>query len=89
MTDNHGSAPFSLFFARSFPSFRRAALPVASIDASQVAPATDPYDDWRTTVDQMESLVFPALRELRDNNNAARVRRFNSAHRLVSFSPGS
>ena len=92
----HGSAPFSVFYARSFPSFRRAALPSADASSVQdlaIAQATslteDVYEDWRTTIEQMESVIFPALREYRDHSNTRRTERFNSSHRMISFKAGT
>ena len=91
----HGSAPFSMFYARSFPSFRRAALPSVESDQAPVAvtSSTDSedskYEDWKTTIKQMESVVFPALREYTHRSNSRRTERFNSTHRLISFKPGT
>ena len=87
----HESAPFSLFFARSFPSFRATALPSTSDDA-MIAPALS-YDEsiekWLEVVSQMESVVFPAIRERRDASNARMVSRFEASNRLISFPIGS
>jgi hypothetical protein len=89
VTEIHGSAPFSLFFARSFPSFRLVLPATGKEDSLVPGVDADPYTDWREVVDQMESLVFPAIRELRDKHNDRRVQRFNSTHKPVNFPPGS
>jgi hypothetical protein len=102
VTELHGSVPFSVFFGRSFPAFRRAVLPSLENqpnpdEASQfIVPLQDSdqqyvnrYQDWNSVVEQLESIVYPALRELRDKVNARRVERFNKTHRIVSFRVGS
>ena len=91
----HGSAPFSLFFARSFPGFSRAALsPPQSTQIkdnmiSADSNSSEAVEDWLEIITQMESVVYPAVRAHRDAHNARRMLQFNKSHKLVSFPVGS
>ena len=67
----HGSAPFSLFFARSFPGFNTAprySSPEATkscelLESSdgRSALADDSLNDWLDVISQMENVIFPAI----------------------------
>ena len=83
---HHGSAPFSLFFARSFPGFRRAVFPDSEEAKSTSASS---HDEWMEVVAQMEAVVFPAIRQRRDSYNKRMAERFDKSHRLQSFTDGS
>ena len=90
ITDLHGSAAFSLFFARSFPGFRRAILPsTVDLSSSSIAGSQDDHEDWMHVISQMVSLVVPAILELRDKTNEKRCIVFNKKHRIISFPIGS
>ena len=88
VTDFHGSAPFSVMLARSFPGFRCSVLPALSSQTDIPAPS-NAYEDWLEVVAQVEAVVFPALRERRDDYNLRMANRFNKSHRLKSFAIGS
>ena len=79
----HNSAPFSLFFFRSFADFRPATLPsIASV-------STTPNGNWDEIILQMESVIFPAIRERCDATVAKMKERFDRSHKIVSFPVGS
>ena len=87
--ENHGSAPFSLFFARAFPGFRRAVLPqpegsVPLAVTEEVTPYTTIHE-WEHIIKQMEEIVYPALREYRDKIIDKRAKRFNKMHKIVDY----
>ena len=95
VTDHHASAAFSLFFARGFPSFSTASLPEVSLEAGNTAvtlptaPSSAALDSWQQTINDMEAIVFPAIRELRDQVNSKRASRFNKENRILKFDVGS
>ena len=45
--------------------------------------------DWLEVIALMESIVFPSIRERRNEYNANMARQFNKSHRMVSFPIGS
>ena len=91
VVDLHGSAPVSLFFARSFPGFLTAVLPAhdSSTRSEAVVTRKSSMDEWREVIAAMEEIVFPAIRERRDAQNKKRESRFNRSHKMVSFPVGT
>ena len=79
---------------RPAPSFRLldADLLPASTASCPNLPSSEALPDtseWREVLDQLGSLVYPSIRELRDMTNLQRQKRFNKNNKLVSFKVGS
>ena len=89
LTGHHNSSSFSLMLGRPAPSFRLLdadLLPASTAScpdllSSEALPDTS---EWREVLDQLESLVYPSIRELRDMTNLQRQKRFNKNNKNSS-----